>query len=508
MNRSLPLRLLFAALLAIGLALVLLLFLYATDLALGVWQRLENAPAFFLAIYAGILAALTAGVAWLIWRLWRKPAARARNLTATAQAPLSKAVLEARVREAELQGSDVSGARAELSELDARRATGALYIALFGEASTGKSSLIQALLPDIRPAIDARGGTTREIQRYQWLAPSGTPVVLTDLPGVNGPGGTLEEQAREEALRAHLVLYLIESDLTRRQYAEVEALAQLKKPIIMVLNKMDYYRGSQLEALRERLAERVKELGRITVLTISAGGQREVVKVAPDGREETAIREIPPRIESLLEALRDALGGDIRALEEPRDAAVHTLAAAKLDAAVARDRQHRAEGLIRDYTRNAVVGALVAVSPGSDLVIQGYLGVGMVRALCGIYGVGVSELDVTRFLRVAQAKIRKTLPLVLAVAGNALKAFPGIGTLAGGVLHAVGYGLIFESLGRAIAESLARQGGFAATPTLRIFEEQLGEDLDIRARRLVELVLAERRDSKDQKRLTQARDAS
>ena len=35
----------------------------------------------------------------------------------------------------------------------------------------------------------------------------------------------------------------------------------------------------------------------------------------------------------------------------------------------------------------------------------------------------------------------KALPLSLAVAGNGLKAFPGVGTVAGGIAHAVAYGL-------------------------------------------------------------------
>ena len=44
----------------------------------------------------------------------------------------------------------------------------------------------------------------------------------------------------------------------------------------------------------------------------------------------------------------------------------------------------------------------------------------------------------------------KALPLSLAVAGNGLKAFPGVGTVAGGLVHAVAYGLIFDALGRSL----------------------------------------------------------
>jgi hypothetical protein len=324
---------------------------------------------------------------------------------------------------------------------------------------------------------------------------------------VNGPAGALEDLAREEALRAHLVLYLTEGDLTRRQHAEIEALAALGKPLVVVLNKMDYYRRPDLEALRRRLADRVRNLHGVRVVVISAGGRREVVRIGPDGREEPLVQEIPPRIEPLLDALGQTLGGDLEELEGRRDAAVHALAATKLDAAIAGQRQQRAEGLIREYTRNAVIGALVAISPGSDLLIQGYLGVGLVRGLCETYHVDMRDVDVSRFLKLASGRVRKTLPLILAVAGNALKAFPGVGTLAGGILHAVGYGLIFESLGRAIADSLARQGDFAASPILRLFEERLREDLETRAKRLVNLAVGERSKTDGQGRLTGPRDA-
>ena len=82
----------------------------------------------------------------------------------------------------------------------------------------------------------------------------------------------------------------------------------------------------------------------------------------------------------------------------------------------------------------------------------------------------------TRLLRLATKRARKALPMVLAVAGNAFKAFPGLGTVAGGALHAVGYGLIFESLGHALAEGLAREGDLGEQATLQRFEEDLSGD--------------------------------
>ncbi|MGH8488044.1 MAG: hypothetical protein ACREXS_04015 [Gammaproteobacteria bacterium] len=33
--------------------------------------------------------------------------------------------------------------------------------------------------------IDARRGTTQTLRRYAWSGPDGTPILLTDLPGLN-----------------------------------------------------------------------------------------------------------------------------------------------------------------------------------------------------------------------------------------------------------------------------------------------------------------------------------
>jgi uncharacterized protein len=71
--------------------------------------------------------------------------------------------------------------------------------------------------------------------------------------------------------------------------------------------------------------------------------------------------------------------------------------------------------------------------------------------------VKVSEVQIEDFVQQAKLTLRTGSSIVLAVAGNALKAFPGLGTLGGGVLHAFAYALIFDSMGRALAASLAER---------------------------------------------------
>ncbi len=484
MNLPFPVRLFLAALASLALASALWVLLYATDLAFAVWEGLRSLPLLVQLSYAAVILALTGAFTWLVWRLLRP---RKPSPASLLPPPLSDSTLEARIAEAERRGANTGEARAELAVLAERRTVEQVVIVLFGEGSSGKSSLIRALLPGCEAVIDARRGTTQMLTRYTWSRPDGTPILLTDLPGLNVTEGGDASAWRDEALRAHVVIYLTDGDLTRDQYLELQHLARFQKPIILALNKIDHYTRDQREALLARLATRLKSLGDIDIVAISAGGMRPVVKVGAGGREVHASAAVPIEIDALVRSLDRILRRGATAIEASRDSAVWRLAAHKLDRAVVVRREAHGQEIIDDYTRKAVLGAVVAISPGTDLLIQGYLGMGLVRALCRAYDVSPREVDVSRFLKLASDQVRKTLPLVLTVAGNVCKAFPGVGTLAGGLLHAVGYGIIFESLGRAIAATLAEHGALIVSPALRAFEDKITDDLEARARRLAAL---------------------
>jgi hypothetical protein len=312
------------------------------------------------------------------------------------------------------------------------------------------------------------------------------------MPGTNEVGGELERSAREEALRAHVVVYVCDGDLSRSQHEELKRLLELGKPTVLALNKSDRYRPDELSEVEQRLRERLGDYPRAELVRVQAGGQREALRRLPDGKEERVVRELPPQVASLREALQRHLDEEPEILEQLRDSAVFVLAAAHLEDAAAAHRRTRADELVTQYARKAVIGALAAVTPGTDILIQGYLGVSLIKALAGLYGVSVRQVDTDLLLDLAQKHVGRTLTLVLAVAGNALKAFPGVGTVAGGLAHAVAYGLIFDSLGRAVAGTLATRGTIRPAQAAQSFEEYLSDDLETSARRIARLALAVR----------------
>jgi hypothetical protein len=483
-------RLAIAVIVSLAFIVAVAALLFVTESALNVWDRLLHGPKLLLYGYVALMLALFVTAGWLTIKLVvrRKP-----NRDVRRDVPLTRDDIEQRLREAEEAGVDVSAAQAELQALAARQQSGSIHLCFFGEISSGKSSLIKALVPEADVVISPVGGSTIDIRHYRWRDEGGTQILLTDVPGTGGLQEGLDDIAKQEALRSHLVVFVCDGDLTRPEQQAIRNLLELGKPLILVMNKADRYDREEQSVLMERLLLHLGRLGggsaRGRVVAVSAGGPTEVVERTADGNEQRALRLRPPDIGVLVVAINRMLGSDAQTLDARRDRAVFRLAADKLAEAEARYRKQRSEQIIRSSTRKAVIGALAAVSPGTDVLIQGYIGTGMTQQLCRLYGAAPRDLDIEHFLSLSQSRVGKLLPLSLAVAGNGLKAFPGLGTVAGGLVHAVAYGLIFDALGRSLVHTLAKHGELLPEQAAREFEDGIGEHIQAGVRQVAKMAL-------------------
>ncbi len=482
--------------LAIGFSILLLFviaiaaMLFVTESALNVWDRLVEGPRLLLYGYVTVMVALVVTAIWLILKLVvrRNPTKPDKSST-----PLSRGDIEQRLQDADSAGVDTAAAHKELQELAQRQQSGSVHLCFFGEVSSGKSSLIKALVPEAKVVISAVGGSTVDIRHYRWRNDDGTQILLTDVPGTGGVEGGLDTVAEEEARRAQLVLFVCDGDLTRAEKKSLEWLLALGKSMVLILNKSDRYSNEEQAVIMERLLDHLSDLGselvKDRVVAVTAGGQADVVERSSDGTEQVVRRDRPADIGVLVVAINRLLGESAAELDARRDRAVFTLAADKLAAAELRYREQRAEQIIRSSTRKAVLGAMAAVSPGTDVIIQGYIGTAMTKELCRLYGVAARDLDIEEFLDLSQSRAGKAIPLSLAVAGNGLKAFPGIGTVAGGLAHAVAYGLIFDALGRSLVTTLQQHGGLDPASAAQAFEDGFSEHIEAGVRQVARMAL-------------------
>ena len=206
----------------------------------------------------------------------------------------------------------------QLQEMEHKLSSGQVEIAVFGEISTGKSALINALLGEAVAAVDVQGGWTKEVWKVGWegcgySVPGldDSHVVLVDTPGLNEVGGidrTL--MAEEAAQRADLIIFVTDSDLNEVEYSALVALAGINKPILVALNKKDLYSEEQrrrlLEVLRTDRLPQVIEPENI-ILTAADPREMEYVIEAADGSTRTEQRKPPPDVDELKARILEVL---------------------------------------------------------------------------------------------------------------------------------------------------------------------------------------------------------
>ena len=290
----------------------------------------------------------------------------------------------------------------ELRDLAEKLRHGRVEVAVFGEVTTGKSALINALAGTSVASVNARAGWTRDVARTTGGGSAlhvpglgDSELVLVDTPGLNEVQGQARaDLARYAAERADVVVFVTDSDLNESEHAALAEAAALHKPLLLVLNKADLYspidRDKVLASLRSARVARLVG-GPENVVSASAD-PREVehlIELA-DGRTLSEWRKPKPDVDAvkarILELLADE-GKALVALSASMYAADRTDRVAALRV---RMRSGRAERVVWTY---AVAKALaVAWNPSPVFDVAGGLAIdaAMVATLGGVYGIAIT----------------------------------------------------------------------------------------------------------------------
>jgi len=491
--------------------IVLVIILWISDLSLSVWERLSQQPAWFFWSYLLALIGFVGLSLILIWRVLPKTAKNEPQAERVRhpESVVSQEVLQQRLDKIDENKVDTKAIKEELDELFDEQENTQISLVLFGEISSGKSSLINVLLPDAKVDTSVIGGTTRKVNRYLWQTPLGDSLLLVDIPGFNEQYQELDELARKAVYQGHVALFLCNGDLTATEYRYLKEIVSLNKPVVVVLNKSDRYSAQELEVVSHEIELKIAKIAdettstensitikNIRLVSVQSGGEREVTLVYPDGSEKTELRPMRADLSGLHQALKQfTKQTELSELEHTRQQSVLNLLSSELDKVEAQARQEQAAQIVKNSTKKAVVASLATITPGTDLLVQGYLGINMVKELCQLYDIPAKDMDIEKLLKMLQANTVGAFPILLAVAGNGFKAFPGIGTVAGGLLHSVAYGLIFDSMGKAVSMTLAVQGDLSPLLIDSLYKEKLVENVESRAVEFVKMVLKSRRDS-------------
>ncbi len=321
----------------------------------------------------------------------------------------------------------------ELRDLAEKLRHERIEVAVFGEISTGKSALINALAGEAVAGVSVRGGWTKDVWRVDWEAP-GTLVpgmeqselVLVDTPGLNEvEGAARADMARQAAERADVIVFVTDSDLNETEYNALAEIAGCHKPVLLVLNKADLYTPAQLDdLLTSLLSDRVRKLiGDDENLVTACADPREVEHLIenPDGSTSSEWRKPKPDIDSvrirILELLSDE-GKTLAALNASMYAADRS---DRVAAIRVRMRSGRADRVVWSF---AVVKSLaVAMNPWAVADVAGGIAVdaAMVASLGQVYGFPITTAN-ARELVTSILKAAGWLMLGEAVVGDPILA--------------------------------------------------------------------------------------
>jgi len=206
---------------------------------------------------------------------------------------------------------------AQLNEMYEKLTTGRVEVVIFGEISTGKSAMINALIGRAVAEVDVQGGWTKQVWGTAWEGSGhrlpgieSSELILIDTPGINEVGGAdRAELAEVTARRADLILFVCDSDLNETEFAALVELAAIQKPIMLVFNKQDLYRETERHQLIDILKKRTATIISPELIVLTSADPRpiETVLELPGGGERTEWRKPEPDVGQLKSLIHSTL---------------------------------------------------------------------------------------------------------------------------------------------------------------------------------------------------------
>ena len=149
-------------------------------------------------------------------------------------------------------------------------------VILFGAGSSGKTSIARALFKNLIGKISPTIGTTKDITSYKIRIPIlKRNINIIDTPGLfeaSREGQEREDSTIMEASKSDLILFVIDQDINKYELYLIKELSNLKKKIIIVLNKCDLRSEKQNNIIKENIISitSTKHINLSVIKTIAA----------------------------------------------------------------------------------------------------------------------------------------------------------------------------------------------------------------------------------------------
>jgi uncharacterized protein len=421
----------------------------------------------YLAVISASGVAFLTLVVWAGWTLvsntrWkqRRLADQSRNPSAMSRRE-QQAEIDVHVAEGRALADDASlpievrqPIRQTLENLQAKMDARSLEIVAFGTISGGKSSVLNALAGRDVFRTEAKGGTTVSRNEIPW--PGDDRVILVDTPGLAEVNGALREDLAKRAARdADQVLFVTDGPLKDFEFDFLKHLTTMEKPVLVCLNKTDWFRPEDRELLLDQLVSQTAGVvPRENVVAVRAQPAARVrTRVLPDGTESEESVEVEPDITPLAERMRAIVRRDGRDLLLANLLLRSRGLVAEARSHVQTELDKQAAGIVERAMWQA--GAAAALSPLPVIDLAAGMGItsNMVLQLARVYRQKIDLDTLSRLLSelgkqlVSIAGAHLAAPAAASAIASLLKTVPGVGTITGGALQGLVQMLVTRWIG-------------------------------------------------------------
>lgn len=353
---------------------------------------------------------------------------------------------------------DYAAVQAMLDKLE----HGHVHIAALGRVSTGKSSLLNALIGRPVFAVSPLHGETRRSAMHSWREEEAGGVFLIDTPGLDEAGGEERERlAREAAGRSDLVVFVLDGDITDTEFGALRTVVAQGRPVLVALNKADLFTRDELEMLLVSVRDKVSGLvapGNVLAVA-SRPRPQTLVEVDAKGSETTRERARQPDVETLRLRLWEILEAEGKTLAALNASLFAADLSDQVGQRIVAARRELGERLVRTYCIGKGIAVALNPLPVADLFAAAFIDVGMVVHLSRVYGLPLSQREAGSLVRVIVAESAALMGTVWALhtVSSALKAgTAGLSTLlTAGAQGAIAYYSTYV-VGRVAAEYLGK----------------------------------------------------
>lgn len=339
---------------------------------------------------------------------------------------------------------------------------GHLHIAVFGRVSTGKSSLLNALIGEQRFNVSPLHGETKRTSMERWSEVEAAGVYLIDTPGLDEAGGeNREEMAKEVAHRSDLVIFVVDGDVTDSELSSLQVLLTQGRPVVVALNKSDLYTKDELDALLASVRSKTAGLVQSDdVLAVAAQPRpQQIIEVDDEGNEKTSSRERDADIDKLRLRLWEIFENEGKTLAALNASLFAADLSDQVGVRILNARREIGDKLVRTYCVAKGVAVAFNPIPVADLFAAAFIDVGMVMHLSKVYDLPISKREAGSLVSVIVAEAAALMGTVWALhfVSSALKVgTAGLSTLVtAGAQGAIAYYSTYV-VGQIAAEYLAK----------------------------------------------------